>query len=154
MRPAFVLLLFLLALPVSAQQAEVVNVRAWAPSEMVKPIWIEVTVCNRGDKPASNGIAQLVLIPQFRSYKNQSPGMMDPRTMETSVSTIGSGQTKTFRFQTPYFSRTAFSSSNGVFRVENLIPGICRSTTVQYQVFLQGPPGEFFPPSAKKSNSR
>lgn len=145
---AFLLVLILTVGALAQPPLRVVKSKTFAPSEIVKPICVEVEFTNDGQNPIVGAELVLRMVPQYRTaYEAPVPteGYLAPQEMRFPVEPLKPGQRTSAMFQTPYFARSAFSSSKSSFLVENIVPGLCESVTVRYVILIVPPPDGWEP---------
>lgn len=117
------LLCLLTAVAVSAapEDIRVTGTRTYAGTEMVKSIYVDVTVKNTSNVVDEDRVVHLRLVPRKpSSYRPPEEGkdLFSPFDMERELGTINPGETRTVKFKTPYFAKNAFNSSGRSFTTD------------------------------------
>ncbi len=113
-----------------------VSHRAWAPNEVVSPIWVEAVVINDGKETLEGYELRLVLTPDLPSdlkWNGEGRSMLDPFELTQKIEPLEPNQRVKIAFKTPYFASAAFERRD-TFLVENLAPNIRRSIRISYRL--------------------
>jgi hypothetical protein len=118
------LLCSLLAAGLSAQPSDirVVGTKIYAPNEMVKPIYVDVTVKNMSNTVEEDRWVHVRFVPNKpSSYRRPVDGDRDvfsPVDLEKELGSINPGESRTIRFRSPYLAKNAFNTTGRSFRTE------------------------------------
>lgn len=103
------------------QDIRVTKTRTYAGSEMVKSIYVEVTVKNTSNVVDEDRVVHLRFVPRKPgSYRPPEEGkdLFSPFDMEQDLGTLNPGESRTLKFKSPYLAKNQFSSTARSFTTD------------------------------------